>query len=91
MKYLKFILDDYFLVFYLCMEGKYFMDVFLNKYIYVVFNLLSGYILSYEDICKFGCFEFVDIKYKDIYLKDIKGFVKDFDILDLNIFYSSFN
>lgn len=89
-KYLKFILDDYLLVSHLRMEGKYFMDAPLNKHIHVVFNLSSGHTLSYEDTRKFGRFELVDIKYKDTYLKDIKGLAKDPDTLDLNTFYSSF-
>lgn len=56
-KWLIFVLDDYYLLSHLRMEGKYFIrnsEDKLNKHEHVVFELDSGEELRYMDVRKFG-------------------------------------
>jgi len=56
-KFLMFVLDDYYLISHLRMEGKYFIknhEEELNKHDHVVFTLDTGEELRYNDTRKFG-------------------------------------
>ncbi len=56
-KFLRFILDDYYLISHLRMEGKYFIKNHtedLNKHDHVIFTLDDGLELRYNDTRKFG-------------------------------------
>ena len=56
-KFLMFILDDYYLISHLRMEGKYFIKnptEDLNKHDHVIFTLDDGFELRYNDTRKFG-------------------------------------
>ena len=56
-KWLKFILDDYYLLSHLRMEGKYFYRDFkdeINKHELVIFNIDDEFELRYQDVRKFG-------------------------------------
>ena len=56
-KWLKFVLDDYFLLSHLRMEGKYFYRNFnekVGKHELVIFNIDDEFELRYQDVRKFG-------------------------------------
>lgn len=56
-KWLIFVLDDYYLLSHLRMEGKYFIKTFndvINKHEHVVFKFDDGLELRYMDVRKFG-------------------------------------
>ena len=56
-KWLMFVLDDYYLLSHLRMEGKYFIKSSLDEYVkheHVVFRLDDGTDLRYMDVRKFG-------------------------------------
>lgn len=56
-KWLKFVLDDYYLLSHLRMEGKYFFrdkDEEIHKHEHVVFGLDNGLSFRYMDVRKFG-------------------------------------
>ncbi len=56
-KWLMFLLDDYYLLSHLRMEGKYFYRDFkdnINKHEHVIFNINNEFELRYQDVRKFG-------------------------------------
>ena len=62
-KWLIFVLDDYYLLSHLRMEGKYFFKKFgdeINKHEHVVFELSDNIELRYMDVRKFGKMHLID-------------------------------
>lgn len=61
-KHLIFVLDDFFIVSHLRMEGKYTYtktDTPLNKHDHVIFHFSNGFDLRYNDVRKFGTMDLV--------------------------------
>lgn len=67
-KYLIFVLNDYYLVAHLRMEGKYFLmkDEAINKHDHIIYNFNDGSNLRYNDVRKFGVI-YLFKKSEDIY------------------------
>ncbi len=62
-KWLMFVLDDYYLLSHLRMEGKYFIKSSkdeINKHEHVIFKLSDGSELRYMDVRKFGKMHLID-------------------------------